>query len=85
MKRVEPVRQALQRHKYVARVQDLHLDHREFCSLSFGSVVAMVSSIISSGQQPDPSQTGLFDAPAKPRQRNYELLSDNYTFVPCAL
>ena len=41
----------------------------------------MSSSIISSNQQPDPSQTGLFDTPRKLRQRNYQLILDNYTFV----
>jgi len=42
-------------------------------------VVSMSSSIISSGQQPDPSEVGLFDTPNKARQRSYELLSKKYT------
>jgi len=54
-------------------------------SHSFGHLVAMASSVIASNQQPDPSQTGLFDTPPKPRQRNYELLSDNYTCVPSVM
>lgn len=41
--------------------------------------VSMSSSVITSSQQPDPSEIGLFAAPAKPRQRNYELLEKEYT------
>ncbi|KAF8994665.1 UDP-glucose:glycoprotein glucosyltransferase-domain-containing protein, partial [Cyathus striatus] len=42
---------------------------------------SMSSSIISSMQQPDPSEIGLFDAPQKPRMTNYKLLEAKYTCV----
>ncbi|KAF8812128.1 hypothetical protein BYT27DRAFT_7133469 [Phlegmacium glaucopus] len=41
--------------------------------------VAMASSVVSSSQLPDPSETGLFDAPLKPRQRGYQILDSEYT------
>jgi UDP-glucose:glycoprotein glucosyltransferase len=39
----------------------------------------MSTSVIASSQQPDPSEIGLFAAPAKPRQKNYELLEKEFT------
>jgi UDP-glucose:glycoprotein glucosyltransferase len=43
--------------------------------------VAMASSVVSSSQLPDPSETGLFDAPLRPRQRSYQLLDSEYTYA----
>jgi UDP-glucose:glycoprotein glucosyltransferase len=48
---------------------------------SFAHLVSMACSVIWSIQLPDPSEAGLFDAPPKPRQRNYQFLANNYTFV----
>ncbi|KAF4618673.1 hypothetical protein D9613_009850 [Agrocybe pediades] len=42
-------------------------------------VLTMASSIVAATQKPDPSETGLFDAPLRPRQRGYELLSSEHT------
>ena len=42
-------------------------------------VVSMASSIVAATQRPDPSESGLFDAPPRPRQRGYELLSSEHT------
>ena len=44
-------------------------------------LVSRVSSLISSIHQPDPSEVGLFNAPPKPRRRNYQLLEGEYTCV----
>ncbi|KAF8989563.1 UDP-glucose:glycoprotein glucosyltransferase-domain-containing protein, partial [Cyathus striatus] len=46
---------------------------------AFAELTSMSSSIISSMQQPDPSEIGLFDAPQKPRMTNYKLLDAKYT------
>ena len=48
---------------------------------AFADIVSMASSIISASQVPDPSETGLFDAPPRPRMRNYRYLGGNYTYV----
>ncbi|EAU89163.2 hypothetical protein CC1G_08570 [Coprinopsis cinerea okayama7 len=45
----------------------------------FADAIYLASSIISWTQIPDPSQAGLFDAPPRPRTRNYEQLNDTYT------
>lgn len=41
--------------------------------------VGMASSVVSSSQLPDPSESGLFDAPLRPRQRSYQLLDSEHT------
>ncbi|KAF5357223.1 hypothetical protein D9756_006756 [Leucocoprinus leucothites] len=46
---------------------------------SYANLVSMLASIIASSQQPDPSEIGLFDAPLRPRSRNYKLLESEYT------
>ena len=43
--------------------------------------VSIASSIVSSIQQPDPSEAGLFNAPQRPRLRNYQMLSGAYTYA----
>ena len=45
----------------------------------FETLVSMASSLIASIQLPDPSESGLFDTPPKPRQRSYMLLDRNHT------
>ena len=42
-------------------------------------IVAIASSIVSDIQLPDPSEAGLFNAPQRPRIRNYMGLSGTYT------
>ncbi|KAI0754012.1 glycosyltransferase family 24 protein [Daedaleopsis nitida] len=42
-------------------------------------ITSIASSIVSSIQLPDPSQAGLFNAPQRPRIRNYQTLSGTYT------
>ena len=44
-------------------------------------IVSMVASVVASTHQPDPSESGLFDAPPQPRQTSYKLLEANYTWV----
>ncbi|KAI0696066.1 glycosyltransferase family 24 protein [Cytidiella melzeri] len=46
---------------------------------AYNGLVAMASSLISSIHLPDPSEVGLFNAPIRPRRRNYELLAGDYT------
>lgn len=41
----------------------------------------MSSSVVASLLLPDASESGLFDAPQKPRQRNYRLLQGDHTCV----
>ena len=43
--------------------------------------MSIASSIVSSIQQPDPSEAGLFNAPPRPRLRNYQKLGSAYTYV----
>lgn len=43
--------------------------------------MSTASSIVSAIQLPDPSESGLFDAPPRPRQRGYRFLDSNYTYV----
>ncbi|PPQ69221.1 hypothetical protein CVT24_000018 [Panaeolus cyanescens] len=47
----------------------------------FADVVSSSSSVVAASQQLDPSEIGLFDAPPRPRQRNYKLLAANYTAI----
>ena len=51
----------------------------KFSRMLSADAVAMASSVVSSSQLPDPSESGLFDAPLRPRQRNYQLLESEYT------
>ncbi|TFK38220.1 UDP-glucose:Glyco protein glucosyltransferase-domain-containing protein [Crucibulum laeve] len=69
-KRTEPI---------VAALKSVVPDVVDGDRASFANLVAMTSSIIASTQQPDPSEIGLFDAPQRPRQRNYQLLDSKYT------
>ncbi|KAF9447216.1 glycosyltransferase family 24 protein [Macrolepiota fuliginosa MF-IS2] len=46
---------------------------------SYANLVSMLASIIASSQQPDPSESGLFDAPLRPRGRSYRSLDSEYT------
>lgn len=50
--------------------------------VKFAHIVSMASGIVAASQVPDPSETGLFDAPQRPRLRNYRLMDGNYTYVP---
>ncbi|KAF8905183.1 glycosyltransferase family 24 protein [Gymnopilus junonius] len=68
-KRTEPVLKALQ------EVAPALLEDK-FVS---AHLVSMVSSVVAAAQQPDPSETGLFDTPPRPRQKGYLLLDSNYT------
>ena len=52
------------------------------CREDFAELVSIASSIVSSIQQPDPSEAGLFNAPQRPRLRNYQKLASTYTYVP---
>ncbi|KAL9710152.1 killer toxin resistant protein [Leucoagaricus gongylophorus] len=71
-KRVAPVVQALK----AVKENVLGLD-----KASYANLVSMLTSIIASSQQPDPSEIGLFDAPLRPRSRNYRLLDSEYTSI----
>ncbi len=44
-------------------------------------MTSIASSIVFSIQLPDPSEAGLFNAPQRPRLRNYQMLSGTYTYV----
>ncbi|RDB27081.1 UDP-glucose:glycoprotein glucosyltransferase [Hypsizygus marmoreus] len=46
---------------------------------TYAQLVSMAASVISSIQLPDPSETGLFDAPQRPRSKQYQLLDSEYT------
>ncbi|KAH9848797.1 glycosyltransferase family 24 protein [Lenzites betulinus] len=69
-KRVQPVYEALL--SVSESVRDLDRDDA-------AELTSIVSSIISSIQQPDPSEAGLFNAPQRPRLRNYRKLEGDYT------
>ncbi|KAH6906727.1 hypothetical protein BKA70DRAFT_1372357 [Coprinopsis sp. MPI-PUGE-AT-0042] len=47
--------------------------------VKFANAASVASGIIAWIQIPDPSELGLFDAPNRPRGRNYELMGSNYT------
>lgn len=51
------------------------------CRVTFADLVAMSSSVLSAIQIPDPTETGLFNRPPRPRQRQYQMLSGEYTWV----
>ncbi|TFK19735.1 hypothetical protein FA15DRAFT_759842 [Coprinopsis marcescibilis] len=45
----------------------------------FSDAAAVASSIIAWSQVQDPSETGMFDTPPRPRQKTWEMLDSNYT------
>ncbi|KAI0353822.1 glycosyltransferase family 24 protein [Trametes cingulata] len=69
-KRVQPVHEAL---------LTVHQPFGDASKEDVAEMTSIVSSIISSIQQPDPSEVGLFNAPQRPRLRNYRRLSGEYT------
>ncbi|KAI0676218.1 glycosyltransferase family 24 protein [Trametes maxima] len=69
-KRVKPVHEAL-----LAVQESLQNATREVVA----EVTSIASSIVSSIQLPDPSEAGLFNAPERPRLRNYRRLGGDYT------
>ncbi|EIW54691.1 glycosyltransferase family 24 protein [Trametes versicolor FP-101664 SS1] len=69
-KRVQPVYEAL---------LAVHEPISEATKEDAAEIISIVSSVLSSIQQPDPSEAGLFDAPQKPRLRNYRRLTGEYT------
>ena len=52
-----------------------------FVSSAFTDLATLASSIVSSIHLPDPSESGLFNAPIRPRRRIYQTLSGNFTYV----
>jgi UDP-glucose:glycoprotein glucosyltransferase len=46
---------------------------------ALAGLVSMSTSVISAIQLPDPSESGLFDAPQRPRTRNYQVLGNKHT------
>ncbi|CDO68442.1 Glycosyltransferase Family 24 protein [Trametes cinnabarina] len=70
LRRAQPVYQAL---------SDVHEAIHEASREDLAEISSIASSIISSIQQPDPSEVGLFNAPQRPRLRNYRRLSGTYT------
>ncbi|KAJ3001154.1 hypothetical protein NUW54_g6613 [Trametes sanguinea] len=71
-RRVQPAYEAL---------SAVHEAIHEASKEDVAELVSIVSSIIASIQQPDPSEVGLFNAPQRPRLRNYRRLSGTYTYV----
>ncbi|TCD67335.1 hypothetical protein EIP91_000256 [Steccherinum ochraceum] len=69
-KRVQPVVQAL---------EDIFGTLKNHTRESLATLIASASSIVSSIRLPDPSEAGLFNAPLRPRLRNYQLLGNDYT------
>ncbi|KAI0090064.1 glycosyltransferase family 24 protein [Irpex rosettiformis] len=51
----------------------------EYDQNAYNGLVSMASSLISSIHLPDPSEAGLFNAPIRPRRRNYQSLASNFT------
>ncbi|KAF9077351.1 glycosyltransferase family 24 protein [Rhodocollybia butyracea] len=69
-KRIQPVLSAL---------EDIRPGLKDLDRASISHIVSMTSSVISAIQVPDPSEVGLFDAPRRPRNRNYRILEDKHT------
>ncbi|KAJ6626996.1 glycosyltransferase family 24 protein [Mycena sp. CBHHK59/15] len=46
---------------------------------SSANLISMSASVLSMIQAPEPNGGGIFDAPKRPRQRNYRLLEDRYS------
>ncbi|PPQ81692.1 hypothetical protein CVT26_007456 [Gymnopilus dilepis] len=68
-KRAEPVLQAVQE-VAPALIED---------KFAAANMVSMVTSVVAAAQRPDPSESGLFDVPPRPRQKGYLLLESQYT------
>ncbi|KAJ3987860.1 glycosyltransferase family 24 protein [Lentinula detonsa] len=78
--------QALQEYELLKRIQpvfaaleNIRPGLRNLDRATIAHVVSIASSVISSIQLPDPSEVGLFDAPRRPRNRNYRTLESKYT------
>ncbi|KAF8644943.1 hypothetical protein AX16_008171 [Volvariella volvacea WC 439] len=66
----------------IGAVEEVHPDIKEVKKHdrpTFANLISGATSITASIQQPDPSELGLFDAPPRPRLRNYQLLDREYT------
>jgi len=48
---------------------------------TFADLVSTASYVVSASQVPDPSEAGMFDAPTRPRVRNYRILDGAYTYA----
>ncbi|KAJ3728096.1 hypothetical protein DFJ43DRAFT_1085879 [Lentinula guzmanii] len=70
--------QALQEYELLKRIQPV-LAALENIRPGLRYLDRFGSSVISSIQLPDPSEVGLFDAPRRPRNRNYRTLESQYT------
>ena len=55
------------------------------CRASVAELLSTASSVVASLQIPDPSEVGLYQAPANPRLRNYNLLEGRHTYVAASL
>ncbi|THH29185.1 hypothetical protein EUX98_g5002 [Antrodiella citrinella] len=69
-KRVEPV---------IAALKDIFGSLENHTRVSLATLISATSSIVSAIRLPDPSEAGLFNTPQRPRLRNYQLLSGDYT------
>ncbi|TFK82573.1 glycosyltransferase family 24 protein [Polyporus arcularius HHB13444] len=74
---------AYEHHKRVKSVHEALLDVyeplKDASKEDAAEMTSIASSIVSSIQLPDPSEAGLFNAPQRPRLRNYQMLSGTYT------
>ncbi|KAJ8514563.1 hypothetical protein ONZ45_g7920 [Pleurotus djamor] len=77
---------ALEKYEYTKRTEpvvnalaDVVPAFGEMDLSSAAVLTSMASSAIAAMQVPDPSESGLFDAPQRPRQRNYRLLEGELT------
>ncbi|KAJ4473165.1 glycosyltransferase family 24 protein [Lentinula aciculospora] len=78
--------QALQEYELLKRIQpvfsalkDIRPGLTIFDRATLAHTISMASSVISAIQVPDPSEVGLFDAPRRPRNRNYQTLERKHT------
>jgi UDP-glucose:glycoprotein glucosyltransferase len=69
-KRAKPVIDAL---------EAVQTSNQDFDRASFAHLISMLSSVVSSIQLPDPSESGLFDTPPRPRNRNYLMLDGEHS------
>lgn len=87
-KRAEPVMEALEaiipsvseKDRSVMLLPCILMSYSRGIRASYGHLISMSSSVISAIQLPDPSETGLFDKPPRPRQQSYHLLDSEYTY-----
>ncbi|KAG6827591.1 hypothetical protein H0H92_011214 [Tricholoma furcatifolium] len=70
LKRSQPIMTALQ-----TIVPDAGQNDRA----TYANLISMASSVVTSIQLPDPSEFSLFQAPPRPRNRQYQLLDSQYT------